>query len=353
MREDALLCKNCDSELQPEFEFCPNCGQKVNDELTLKILFYNTISNYFSFDARFLKSFFPLMFKPGYLARKYLDGKRLLFLHPAQMYLFVSFAFFFIFSFSVQKQADQVNSELKKTLDKSPKISVNDSIESFKKDSIARSEIKNVLEENKKYTGMDSKEIDSIISSTNGKTNNMEFDFDEEKIDSLIEINADDSEIYKSMGLEDDAGYIKRKIYAQGLKLYRARNGGDLLKTFYDTIPIALFILLPLFALILKILYYKYGRYSHHLVFSFYYFSFLFTLFSLIFGINLILDIPDWIDWLIVLSSFFYLIVALKRFYLRSWIGAFFKASVATFSFMTIVLPTSAIIIGFYAFLFY
>ena len=353
MGEDALLCKNCDSELKPEFEFCPSCGQKVNDELTLKILFYNTISNYFSFDARFLKSFFPLMFKPGYLARKYLDGKRLLFLHPAQMYLFVSFAFFFIFSFSVQKQADQVNDELKKTLSKSTEILVNDSIESMKKDSVALSEIRNVLEENKKLTGMDSKEIDSLISSTNGKTSKMDFDFNEEKIDSLIEINADDKEIYKSMGLEDNAGYLKRKIYAQGLKLYKARNGGDLLKTFYDTIPVALFILLPLFALILKILYYKRGRYSHHLVFSFYYFSFLFTLFSMLFCINFILDIPDWIDWLIVISTFIYLGVALKRFYQRSWIGSFFKAGVATFTFMAIVLPTAAIIIGFYAFLFY
>jgi len=46
-------CKNCEQQFKKEFDFCPHCGQKVNDELTLGVLFYNTISNYFSFDARF------------------------------------------------------------------------------------------------------------------------------------------------------------------------------------------------------------------------------------------------------------------------------------------------------------
>ncbi|MEM6515450.1 MAG: DUF3667 domain-containing protein [Bacteroidota bacterium] len=353
--EEKLHCKNCGYELHPDFEFCPNCGQKVNEELTLRILFYNTISNYFSFDARFIKSFVPLMFKPGYLARKYLDGKRLMFLHPAQMYLFISVVFFFIFSFSVRKQSEIINEELKKSFDSPSIVSEIDSISKINNDSIAKTEIKKVLDENKFITGLNDKQIDSILSSAEtSENNNINFEgFSPKELDSLIAINASDETIYNSLGLDADAGWFKRKLYAQFLKFYKARDGGNILKTFYDTIPIALFVLLPLFALILKLLYYKRGRYSHHLVFSFYYFSFLFALFSLIFGINLIWDIPDWIDWLIVLSTFFYLFIALKRFYLKSWIGAFFKAGVATFTFMAVVLPTAAVIIAFYAFLFY
>jgi hypothetical protein len=106
MKKETITCPNCEKEYQEGFQFCPHCGQKSNDELTIGILFYNTISNYFSFDARFFKSFIPLLFKPGYLAKRFIEGKRLLYLHPAQMYLFISVVFFFLFSF-IQREQEQ------------------------------------------------------------------------------------------------------------------------------------------------------------------------------------------------------------------------------------------------------
>ena len=76
--------------------------------------------------------------------------------------------------------------------------------------------------------------------------------FNTKKVDSLIAINAPNTEIYKAMGLHDDAGFVKRKLYAQGLKFYKQRNGGSILQMFYDSIPIAMFVLLPYFCLIAK-----------------------------------------------------------------------------------------------------
>ncbi len=71
MESTKETCKNCEQEFDDNFKFCPYCGQQAKDELTVGVLFYNTISNYFSFDARFFKSFFPLLFKPGYLAKRF------------------------------------------------------------------------------------------------------------------------------------------------------------------------------------------------------------------------------------------------------------------------------------------
>ena len=45
MEKNMVTCKNCEKEFNDSFEFCPHCGQKSNDELTIGILFYNTISN--------------------------------------------------------------------------------------------------------------------------------------------------------------------------------------------------------------------------------------------------------------------------------------------------------------------
>lgn len=152
------------------------------------------------------------MFKPGYLAKKFLEGKRLLYLHPPQMYLFVSVIFFFVFSFTINdwiKEANKANKEIAKS--------------------------------------------DTLLSFSEGK----------------------------------------------GL--------GNLIKRFVDTIPIAMFFLLPLFAFILKIFYLRRGPYAYHLVFSFYFFSFLFTVFCLIVSFNrFVTEIPMEINWLIVLSTFVY-----------------------------------------------
>lgn len=97
-------CKNCEKTIDDSYEYCPYCGQEAVDNLTFGVLFSNTIENYFSIDARFFRSFGTLMFKPGVLARRFVDGKRLKYLHPAQFYLFISVVFFFLFLLVLEKQ---------------------------------------------------------------------------------------------------------------------------------------------------------------------------------------------------------------------------------------------------------
>ncbi|MDG1729244.1 MAG: DUF3667 domain-containing protein [Algibacter sp.] len=359
-------CKNCEKQFKESFKFCPHCGQQAKDELTVKVLFYNTISNYFSFDARFFKSFLPLLFKPGYLASKFIEGKRLLYLHPAQMYLFIAVVFFFLFSFIQRNQVQSLDNTLAKTL-KQDKVSniitndfVQDSINALQlikqkmEDSIARLEIRQRLEGNRFIHGFSDEKIDSLVMSEDFRKNDIaSFDFNTKFLDSLIAIDAPDDVIYKNMGMDADAGGLQRRIYKQSLRFYKSRKGGSILQTFYDTIPIAMFFLLPIFALILKILYRKQGLYAHHLVFSFYFFSFLFTVFSIILAVNFIVDIPDWIDWLVALSTFIYLYLALRRFYHQGIFKTFFKTSMTTFLFLLLVAPLTTFILGVFAFMFY
>ena len=115
---DTNQCKNCEESFDASFDYCPYCGQETVDNLTFGVLFSNTISNYFSIDARFFKSFIPLMTKPGVLARHFVGGKRLSYLHPAQFYLFISVVFFFIFSFTIRKADNEVSKALEKSFNK-------------------------------------------------------------------------------------------------------------------------------------------------------------------------------------------------------------------------------------------
>lgn len=356
MKREYIACKNCENTFEVGFQFCPHCGQKTNEELTVRLLFYNTISNYFSFDARFFKSFIPLMVKPGYLAKRFVEGKRLLYLHPAQMYLFISVVFFFLFSFISRDQVETIDKAFEKDL-KAP-ISSDSIHESVVIDSIKLQNLTDKLKGNnvlKEVEVLGLKSIDSVITSTTQTNIKQEttFGFNERKIDSLVSLGASDKQIYEVMGLEEDAGNLKRKFYAQALKFYRQRNGAPILQAFYDTIPLAMFVLLPIFALLLKLFFYKKRRFSHHLVFTFYFFCFLFMVFSLLIVSDFIFKISTAIITAAMLSTFFYLFIAMKRFYNQGYFLSFIKSSLLAFLYVSFVIPVAIIIIGITAFMFY
>ncbi|MBR9914964.1 MAG: DUF3667 domain-containing protein [Algicola sp.] len=355
MEEQPIQCQNCDTTLEKAFEFCPHCGQKTNEELTIGVLFYNTISNYFSFDARFLKSFIPLMIKPGYLAKKFLQGKRLMYLHPAQMYLFISVIFFFVMSFSTRELVQKAN-KFNKELVKNEMIQIADSVNPSL-DSLEIEKIMQPLKDDPSKYGMkdqDLKLADSVIkmANKNPKSIKTSWNFDKERIDSLIATGAEEQVIYKEMGMSDDAGFIERRFFARMLGLVKGQGVGTILQAFFDSIPISMFFLLPLFALILKLFYLRKGKYAHHLVFSFYFFSYLFMVFSILFAVNrFVIDIPNWIDFLIVLSTYVYFFIALHRFYGQHWLWTWIKSGIITFIFLMFVIPVAGGIVLTFSFL--
>ncbi len=347
-------CKNCGAELKSFYKHCPECGQKVHDNLTLSVLFNNTISNYFSVDARFFRSFIPLMFRPGYLAKKFVEGKRLTYLHPAQFYLFISVVFFFIFSFSVRKSELKLDAALQADFEL---LDVKDSLDEGKV--LDTTDIKNMLEPlktNNIVIGMnneDMKALDSVLKTASTKSSDWSSILVwRKKIDSLITSRAPDEVIHKAMGMSEDANKWERRLFIQALKFYKKRGGG-VLGVLYDTVPVAMFILLPIFAFILKLFFFKRGRYSHHLVFGFYFFSFLFTVFSLILLVNKIIDIPDWIDTLLVFSTFIYLFLAVKKFYGQGYIMSFIKSNLVVFVYSFFVLLISICLVFMTAYWFY
>ena len=356
MEDKNTTCKNCEQEFQEGFAFCPHCGQNSKEDLSIRVLFYNTISNYFDIDARFFKSLIPLMFRPGYLARMFVEGKRLRYLHPAQYYLFASVIFFFIFSFQAREYNQKVDKALKKGFE-SENLLEFDSIQKKTLDSVKVAELTQSLKDNQAITGMNPDEIeklDSIIvnSANSDNISRMNFGYDKHKLDSLIAAGATEAEQLKAMGMKDDDGFLKKRFYTQLLK-FQKNSGGGILQAFIDSIPIALFILLPIFAFILKVFFWRRGSFSHHLVFSFYYFSFLFVLWGIILLANMLWEVPGWINLTIGLSTYFYLLIAVKKFYQQGYILSFFKTGTVTFIYLLFVLPIALGVMVTASFLFY
>ena len=111
LRKDKT-CLNC--KHQVEKRFCPNCGQE-NTEITKS--FHHLFTHFFKdlthYDSSFWKTIIYLFFKPAALTKEYLSGKRLSFLAPIRLYIFISFITFFLISLFPNKPI-----EIKKTLKK-------------------------------------------------------------------------------------------------------------------------------------------------------------------------------------------------------------------------------------------
>lgn len=366
MSTETKHCTNCEYQLTPYHNYCPNCGQKVDDKLSMRVLFHNTIMNYFSVDARFFRSFIPLLVKPGFLAKEFVKGKRLLYLHPAQFYLFASIVFFFLFSIATRSSQRSFDDSMKKTFGNEKAIveeanRVRDSIAKALEiqaatmngdDSLAIANMKNLLlnttpeKDSLKFKASSTKKKDSVIGNTFG------FNFDTDLLDSLENVNASTEEKLKAMGYKEDDGMFSKFVGKQILK-FRKNRGAGLLKAFFDTIPISMFFLIPIFALLLKILYRRHGRFAHHMVFSFYYFAFMFLATSIILIANYITDIPDALDFLLVVSTFFYLLISLKRFYEQGYIKTFIKTCMLTFVYLIFVVPVTFVMLWVVSFFLY
>ncbi len=88
-------CLNCG--YQVDQKYCSNCGQP-NVELREPFWHFigHSISHYFHFDSKFFHTLRPLLTEPGRLTLEYLAGRRMAFLHPVSMYIFVSIVYFLI-----------------------------------------------------------------------------------------------------------------------------------------------------------------------------------------------------------------------------------------------------------------
>jgi hypothetical protein len=135
---------------------------------------------------------------------------------------------------------------------------------------------------------------------------------------------------------EDTAQFLKDTFIGLSKALKRPKEFNELLN---DWLPLALFVLMPIFALLLRLFHWKGEQYyMNHLVFSLHFHSFLFLLLS-----ALIVIVPIYGGGfgftLLWGGAGLHLLVALKVGFNQGWIRAFFKATVIWFIYGLMVLP--------------
>jgi len=94
-RRKANSCFNCKTALRAKENYCPNCGQENhNKQASTRVLFSDFLQDYIGFDNKLIHSLKPLVFHPGEMTKKFLEGKRRQYIPPIRMFLFLSFLYF-------------------------------------------------------------------------------------------------------------------------------------------------------------------------------------------------------------------------------------------------------------------
>jgi len=89
-------CRNCGAPAPALY--CPSCGQETQLALpTARQFVKDAAGRYVAIDGRLWRTLAALFFRPGFLTREYLEGRRRRYVRPARLFLVLSIAMFALF----------------------------------------------------------------------------------------------------------------------------------------------------------------------------------------------------------------------------------------------------------------
>ncbi len=99
MPDMTQACPNCGS-YRPD-RFCSHCGQNDRDYMRgLWSVVYEFFREMFELDSRLFRTLKSLLFRPGHLSSEFSRNRRAAYMSPVRLYLFTSFLFFLVLSIS-------------------------------------------------------------------------------------------------------------------------------------------------------------------------------------------------------------------------------------------------------------
>lgn len=343
IREDKT-CLNCNHVVAKRF--CPNCGQEnIDTRKTFYQLFVHFFEDLTHYENSFWKTIRNLIFKPSSLTKEYLSGKRMSYLAPIRLYIFISFVTFFVMSIVPENENNETvnvknNFSGNKYYDHDAKMKEAKKIDSLeiKKDSIAAD---NFIKSLEKKGFLNKKEVDSIQKEMEISRKKK---WNEELIVNIGYASIEEMDSIQKFAKEEDK--LGDFYYWLNKKFILAQKGKTQKEVkekfqdaFFKNIPKALFIYMPLFAFVLWLFQdKKRWYYFDHGIFTLHYFSFLLLaslimeLYSYFFGLageNVFFQsIVGILDFIVIVYMLYYFFPAHHRFYGQSRAITIFKGSI-------------------------
>ena len=308
-KSESKNCLNCGSPLSDRF--CPRCGQDSREikrsVWQFALQSFETITD---LDNRLWSSLFPLLFRPGYLTQRYLEGKRKRYLNPIQLYAFFSFLFFLTAYYLPDADGEKsIADEFIQDMNSNERP--NSTKPKSKKDTLQTDEFQFNFRINPSEKRID----DGSIILNGIRTRYETYD-----------------SIQAALPAEKRDGWFAKKFYKKLLffnKKAKEKDGSvvkGLIESFKDNMPTVITLLIPFAAFFLQILYYRRGLYFvEHLVLTLHIHSAaFFYLSSTELLLTVIPFLNDYSD-ILKLINFSYAYLAMKRFYEQGYFKTFLK----------------------------
>lgn len=230
-------CKNCAAPLSGPW--CARCGQKhLAGPPTVGLFLEELISAITHADSRFWRTLWALVAKPGFLAREFFDGRRARYLPPLRLYLGISLVFFLYLSADAQlnpagyRDATEVKED--------PFVTIGDS---------AKKRLSQLQEEGDIADPKVAEKIERLSEQIKSGTLS---EFDEDPCAS---------------GYSGEYEEWLQPRFESACRQLQQDGGYALAQSFMSKLPTAMFLLMPLFAISMKLWYWRPKRYfTEHLV---------------------------------------------------------------------------------------
>jgi len=123
----AAACANCGAPV--DGAYCARCGQETSIALpTARAFLREAAGRYVALDGRLWRTLAALFFRPGFLTREYLAGRRRRYVRPGRLFLVLSLALFAVFRFAGDGTAVAVGGDDDPTRASSTKQEIRDAL---------------------------------------------------------------------------------------------------------------------------------------------------------------------------------------------------------------------------------
>lgn len=328
-------CANCESPTIGAY--CTVCGQERDTHRrSVMGLIHAFVEDVISFDSRILRTAIALLVEPGEMAIAFREGRTMRYVPPLRLYFFVSLLFFLLLSMThlAIVQLEVVATPMKISHDakgnayiSNPAYDADDPDMKYvpktiplKKDE--KGELRNRYSFNTKphffsrigiyHSKLSKDELDRLNHLTDGTTVDLNVDTGKTVTEAQKKAIAEKKKKVDGWLTKYITGGIKRL----------AADPAALNEPLTTWIPRALFLLMPLYALLLAAFYWRQRKdyyFVDHLIFSLGIHTFLFIVLIADAGLAQVMPGDD-IGLLTVLALAVYIFIAMKRFYAQGWV---------------------------------
>ncbi len=343
----AAKCANCAAPVIGPY--CAACGQPGNTHRrSVGKLLGDFIREVASFDSRILRTAYALVAKPGELSLAFREGRTQRYVPALRLYLFMSLIFFLALSAAgiALLQLELVSSESRFVADSHHDVFVvtdgkREPMRGFKADDKGTVYLSEPGSPRKLITGL--KADGSIHYNMAAKPHFFS------RLGSVQVNHPLQDRIVRQVDKDTKSGDVEKSPLGRWLTQHAAKilkalatDPAAVNGPLTEWIPRVLFVLLPLFALVLAAFYWRQRKtfyFVDHLVFSLNYHTFGFALLLVAAGLAQVLPETAIAD-LVFLGLALYLLLAMKRFYGQSWVWTGTKFVLVGFVYLCFLFPT-------------